>query len=167
MPISLASPDWQHEASHRIMTQPGDPPPSPGSGRSIYERLGLTPTPSPPKSRPIPIPPPPPRGRKILRYLLGIPLLFAGVALLWINLPVGDGGRVQSLAASASNDDERRMDSQDEQIKQLELRIEMLEMKVRALQQLNGYPEEHGALPAQRSSAQTRPSARIDPSIDN
>jgi hypothetical protein len=150
------------------MTQPGDPPTSSGSGRSIYERLGLTPAPVAPrpKPRPIPVVPPPSGDRKILRYLLGIPLLFAGLALLWINLPAPGGGRGQSFASSPS-DDERRMDSQDERIKQLDLRIEMLEMKVRALQQLNGYPEEHGAASGLRPPVRTKLPNPIERPIDN
>ncbi|MBA2935978.1 hypothetical protein HZF05_18005 [Sphingomonas sp. CGMCC 1.13654] len=146
------------------MTQPGDPPP--GSSRSIYERLGLTPSPNAaPLRRPVPIVPAPPAGRKILRYLIGIPLLVAGLALLWMNLPLGGGG--PAFAPSSSSEDERRMDSQDAQIKQLELRIEMLEMKVHALQQINGYPEEHGLASRPRPAPRTETSTDIERPADN
>ena len=121
------------------MTQPGDPSSSPGSGRSIYERLGLTPTPNVPPRRPA-VPKPVSDGprRGTLRYLIGVPLILVALTLMWMNVPIGDAHRASSFVASGSDYD-RRLDEQNVQIKQLETRIEVLEIKMRALQKVDGY----------------------------
>lgn len=121
------------------MTQPGAPPTPPGSGRSIYERLGLTPAPNiPAPRRPAPIPPPRPR-RATTRSLVAFLIIISSLAVIILCLPIGTGDHRQAIAPSASSEDERRMDSQDGQIKNLQMQVEVLEMKVRALQAESGY----------------------------
>lgn len=122
------------------MTQPGDPPTSSGSGRSIYERLGLTSIPNVPLRHPV-VPKPVPDGphRGTLRYLIGVPLILVALTLMWMNIPIGDAHRASSLVAGDSSDDERRLDEQNVRIKQLQTRIEVLEIKMRALQKVDGY----------------------------
>lgn len=133
--------DAQHKrASFRIMTQPGDPPTSSGSGRSIYERLGLTPMLGHPPRRP-PSPRPAPDGprRGTLRYLIGVPLILGALALTWIYLPAEGGRGAPSFVAGGSSEDDRRLDEQDVRTRQLETRVEVLEIKMRALQKVDGY----------------------------
>jgi cell division protein FtsB len=116
------------------MTQRGDPPTYPGSGRSIYERLGLTPIPDKPSPKPIALPSRPAGKRWLMRGLL---LLLLGIALLGTAglLDVGIGRRNISLAGTSGDEQQRLF--QSEQIAQLELRVEVLEEKVRTLQQAN------------------------------
>lgn len=122
------------------MTQPGELPPPNGSGRSIYERLGLTPMlgsqrPRPPLPRPVPDGP----RRGTLRTLVSVPLILGALALIWIYLPDDIARRDTSSAPGGSSEYDRRLNDQDVQIKQLETRIEVLEIKMRALQKIDGY----------------------------
>lgn len=143
------------------MTQPGDPPASPGSGRSIYERLGLTPMAgTAPPRRPIPIAPPG-SGRPVLRYVAAALLVFGGLAAILLYAPLDIGHRAQDFAPSTGSEDAQRMDFQDTQIKALQMRVEVLEMKLRALQEVNGYRATDEAPRAPAGIAPARPLSRI------
>lgn len=143
------------------MTHPGDPPTSPGSGRSIYERLGLTPAPgAAPQRRPVPVAPPR-AGRPVIRYLLAMLLFAAALAGILLYSPVDVGHRAPGFASGAAGEDERRMDTQDAQIKDLQMRVEVLEMKLRTLQELNGYRPIDEGRRAAPGGAPVRPSSTV------
>lgn len=139
------------------MTQPGDPPASPGSGRSIYERLGLTSTlTTRPRPRLVRAEPVGPR-RGTLRLLLGLPILvIVALTLLWTYLPASEN-RAPSFTAQSNDDDANRIAAQDNRIQQLETRIDVLEIKVRALQEVNGYQPALARRHASRSPEASSP----------
>ena len=56
-----------------------------------------------------------------------------------------------SFTTRASDEDENRIAAQDTQIKQLEARIDVLEIKVGALQEVNGYQAALGRRPISRN----------------
>lgn len=56
----------------------------------------------------------------------------------WVAWP--DGSYPARLASAAPDEIERRSDAQDAQIRALDRRVEMLEIKVEALEKIAGYP---------------------------
>lgn len=115
------------------MAYPPDPAPP---ERSIYERLGidadarkLRRVPNRPGTKPSR-----PAGRS---YVVGLFAILLVAGLVWAFANNGGGG--PSYRSAMPDEDQRRMEIQAAQISALTQRVEMLEIRVRALQELAGY----------------------------
>lgn len=115
------------------MTPPTRPPDP--SGRSLYERLGLTRS-LQPRQGPAPRPHPvgPPRGDRRAWVVLVVAVIL--VTLVWL---AWQADVARPFRAEPPGAGDRRAELQEAEIHRLDQRIEMLEIKVSAMQKLEGY----------------------------